>query len=130
MDDGLPEAMVESIDVGRTEELSVNPEVSCCRTELSVNPEGTVSRGRTEELELGFRIAATEELELGSAGTGIMALLGVVLIVAAVPLVGTTLLTSVPTGTGVGAGRRGARRRSRWNPDPRASAQDCCPGPG
>ena len=58
--------MVESIDGGRTEELSVNPEVSCCRTELSVNPEGTVSRGRTEELELGFRIAATEELELGS----------------------------------------------------------------
>ena len=75
-------------------------------------------------------LGRTEELELGSAGTGIMALLGVVLIVAAVPLVGTTLLTSVPTGTGVGAGRRGARRRSRWNPDPRASAQDCCPGPG
>ena len=34
-------------------------------------------------------LGRTEELELGSAGTGIMALLGVVLIVAAVPLVGT-----------------------------------------
>ena len=53
-DDGLPKAMAESTDVGRTEELSVNAEVSCGRIELSVNPEGTVSRGRTEELELGF----------------------------------------------------------------------------
>ena len=53
-DDGLPKAMAESTDVGRTEELSVNAEVSRGRIELSVNPEGTISRGRTEALELGF----------------------------------------------------------------------------
>ena len=72
--------MVESIDGGRTEELSVNPEVSCCRT---------------EELELGFRIAATEELELGSR-------------MSATPLVGTAPLAAVPTATCVGSvGTRG-----------------------
>jgi len=73
-------------------------------------------------------LGRTEELELGSAGTGIMALLGGVLIVAAVPLVGTTLLTSVPTGTGVGAGGHAAAHAGTRTPGHRhkiaAQAQD------